>query len=488
MTYQSFATKIVLSTSLAFTIACSRGSLNVDQAKKTQVLQSASVFPSDSDGSGFELPKDPTPSPTPVAPPVIDQPAPTPTPAIDPTPIATPTPVINPTPVIDPTPVVDATPIATPTPAASPTPVVDPTPIATPTPVVDPTPMTTPTPIVNPTPVATPTPVQPTPTPTPSPTPKPQFVNVSLRCPIDATAHSTANVSQIDGDLKLIITKADNKTILCQVDNVRASIETRTIDISSCAPSIKKNGTNRLYIVPMGVTKNFPAHNVIFSYQNAYSGPGILNGEGISLPYDIGFASLYGDQEQAAKCDSIDPLVIQLHTEKPQPIALTAPWQGVWFDLLGNMNVQPLSPVLASWFANTESENYFLALPDENGNVLGAEELFGNATTGPDGRFSSHGFEALAKYDSNKDHMITEEDAIFKKLRLWKDINLDGVAQPNELFTLEEKGVIAIDLKYDDRYQETDKYGNVTKYKSIVIMKDDSYGLVYDIWLKYFMK
>lgn len=479
MTYQSFATKIVLSTSLAFTIACSRGSLNVDQAKKTQVLQSASVFPSDNEGS-FELPKDPAPSPTPIPPPVIDQPSATPTPVVQPTP------VVNPTPVIDPTPVVNPPPVVNPTPVLDPTPVVDPTPIATPTPVVIPTPKVDPTPVVDPTPIATPTPVQPTPT--PSPTPKPQFVNVSLRCPIDATAHSTANVSQVDGDLKLIITKADNKTILCQVDNVRASIEARTIDISSCDPSIKKNGANRLYIVPMGVTKNFPAHNVVFSYQSAYSGPGILNGEGISLPYDIGFASLYGDQEQAAKCDSIDPLVIQLHTEKPQPIALTAPWQGVWFDLLGNMNMQPLSPVLASWFANAESENYFLALPDENDNVLGAEELFGNATTGPDGRFSSHGFEALAKYDDNKDHMISEDDAIFRKLRLWKDINLDGVAQANELFTLEEKGVIAIDLNYDDRYQETDKYGNVTKYKSIVIMKDDSYGLVYDLWLKYFMK
>lgn len=386
MNYRSIATQISLLACVAFAVACSRG-YNVDQAKKTQALQTTSVF-SPEDGDDFILPTDPTPAPSP--------------------------------------------------------------------------------------------------TPSPSPSATPSYIDVTLRCPIEATAHSTASVSQVDGELKLLITKADNKTILCEVDNVRASLENHQIDISSCDPSIKKNGHNRLFIVPMGTTSNFPAHNMLFSDETAYVGAGILNGEGISLPYNIGFASLYGDQDEAAKCDSIDPLVIQLHTEKPQSIALTAPWQGVWFDLLGNM--QPASPVMSSWFANGDSENYFLALPNENGEVLGADQLFGNATRGPDQHYASHGFAALAKYDNNGDHMINQEDEVYSKLRLWKDANLDGIAQPEELFTLEEKGVLAIDLQFDERYQESDKYGNMTKYKSIVIMKDDSYGLIYDLWLKYFMK
>jgi hypothetical protein len=184
-----------------------------------------------------------------------------------------------------------------------------------------------------------------------------------------------------------------------------------------------------------------------------------------------------------ATAGSIDPLLIQLKTSTPQSIALTAPEDGVMFDLLGNrLNHKK---VQTAWFESSKTENYYLALPNRDGLVLGIDQLFGDATLGPDGKYASQGFAALAKYDDSGDKIISEDDEVFSKLRLWRDDNLDGVAQQSELYSLDEKGVIAIDLRFDRRYRETDKHGNVTKYKSVVIMKDGQYGLVYDLYLRY---
>lgn len=187
-----------------------------------------------------------------------------------------------------------------------------------------------------------------------------------------------------------------------------------------------------------------------------------------------------------ASAGSIDPLLIQLNTQTPKPIALTGPDQGVMFDLLGQRLDH--KKVKTAWFATSQSENYFLVLPNNDGQVLGIDELFGDATMGPDMKFAKQGFAALAKYDDNGDKVISEDDPVFSKLRLWKDDNLDGVVQASELYTLEEKGVVAIDLKYDKRFQETDKYGNMTKFKSVVVTKEGNYGLVYDLYLRYINK
>lgn len=184
--------------------------------------------------------------------------------------------------------------------------------------------------------------------------------------------------------------------------------------------------------------------------------------------------------------DLDDPLLVQLNTKTPQPIELTAPDKGVMFDLLGRRAHH--KKVLTSWFATAKHENYFLVLPDEKGQVNGIDELFGNSTFGPDKHFSRQGFQALAKHDDNRDHMISSDDGVFSQLRLWKDENLDGIAQESELSTLDAKGVVVIDLRFDRRYMEKDQYGNMVKFKSVVIMKDNSYGLVYDLWLRYVVK
>lgn len=309
-------------------------------------------------------------------------------------------------------------------------------------------------------------------------------VLVTLRCTVAPDAHSSTMVSSIQGELKLLITKADQTTVLCQVNNVRKQMERKQkIDISSCPTSIAKDGSNRLLIVGQNVTSNYAANSVVFSDENKYVGKGIYNSHGVLLPYSIGYTT-FSNEDAAPMCDGVDPLLVQLHTEKPQKIELSAPQDGVMFDLLGVL--QDISQkVMTAWFVSPDSENYFLALPNEKGEVLGAQELFGNATLGPDQKVAEQGFAALAKYDDNQDQVIDSSDEVFAKLRLWKDKNRDGIAQPEELFTLDEKGVIAIDLQFDAGYEERDRHGNIIKYKSAVMMKDRSYGLIYDLWLKF---
>ena len=56
---------------------------------------------------------------------------------------------------------------------------------------------------------------------------------------------------------------------------------------------------------------------------------------------------------------------------------------------------------------------------------------------------------------------------------LWIDKNHNGISEPDELFSLVEAGVFAIDLSYRiDSYE--DAFGNQFRYKAFVIDKAGS--------------
>ena len=93
-----------------------------------------------------------------------------------------------------------------------------------------------------------------------------------------------------------------------------------------------------------------------------------------------------------------------------------------------------------------------LLVRDLNGNGIidNGAELFGDNTKLADGSFAKHGYAALAELDSNGDGIVSAADAAFQTLRVWQDLNQDGISQTNELRTLEELGIQSLNVAYKD--------------------------------------
>ncbi|PPK76541.1 hypothetical protein B0F87_103148 [Methylobacter tundripaludum] len=94
----------------------------------------------------------------------------------------------------------------------------------------------------------------------------------------------------------------------------------------------------------------------------------------------------------------------------------------------------------------------FLVL-DRNGNgsIDDGTELFGDSTPLLDAAGNvtgkaADGFDALAQQDSNGDGVVNSSDANFADLRVWQDLNQDGISQANELKTLDELGIAGINV------------------------------------------
>ncbi len=162
-----------------------------------------------------------------------------------------------------------------------------------------------------------------------------------------------------------------------------------------------------------------------------------------------------------------DPLVFDLGDEG---FDLRSAEDGVYFDIKGDG-----TPVRTGFI---QGNNAFLYL-DGNGNGTAddAGELFGDV-----GGFAN-GFEKLAQYDDNGDGVIDESDKIYSELRLWRDLNADGINRENESMTLAEAGIRSIDLKYRQTY-EKDAHGNVIGERGTFIRDDGRTGNIADVWLR----
>ncbi|WP_322835870.1 calcium-binding protein, partial [Verminephrobacter aporrectodeae] len=94
---------------------------------------------------------------------------------------------------------------------------------------------------------------------------------------------------------------------------------------------------------------------------------------------------------------------------------------------------------------------------DRNGNGLidSGRELFGDETLLANGQKATHGFTALRELDVGGaqgtvggagDGVFDAKDAQYANLRVWRDLNQDGISQTGELQTLAEAGIASIGL------------------------------------------
>ena len=67
---------------------------------------------------------------------------------------------------------------------------------------------------------------------------------------------------------------------------------------------------------------------------------------------------------------------------------------------------------------------------------------------------------------------------------LWRDLNHNGLSEPDELQPVSESGLEAISTEY--KYsRRVDKHGNEFRQRSRVLWNDGQYDHIYDIWLQW---
>ena len=165
---------------------------------------------------------------------------------------------------------------------------------------------------------------------------------------------------------------------------------------------------------------------------------------------------------------------------------LTSVEDGVLFDLDADG-----SPERVSW-TRPDSDDAFLAM-DRNGNgrIDDGSELFGNHTPahadGDDVK-TLNGFEALKSLQgpgygaSTPDRRIDSGDAPFGRLLLWRDINHNGLSEPDELSPAAAV-IAAIGTDYREK-KRVDRFGNQFRQQGRLTWATGEEGLVYDVWLQ----
>jgi len=183
------------------------------------------------------------------------------------------------------------------------------------------------------------------------------------------------------------------------------------------------------------------------------------------------------------------PIILDLEGKRGD-FPLSGSKDPVRFDLDGNGKRE-----LTQWTKRGDHGIAFLVLPDSEGRVVGPQQLFGEHTKLFDGDKAVYGYNALAEWNLpthggnfnggafriprtgretpqeetkrafDEQNLIDPQDAVWQRLRLWVDENHNGEAEPNELQTLDQAGVLAISHDAENS-RRVDRFGNEFRLKS----------------------
>lgn len=165
---------------------------------------------------------------------------------------------------------------------------------------------------------------------------------------------------------------------------------------------------------------------------------------------------------------------------------LTSAEDGVPFDLACTG-----TPRQVAWTAWDNDEGWLVLDRNDNGRIDDGSEMFGSYTPQPPPPPGSlrNGFLALRVFDDplsggNSNGFIDPGDTVYSKLRVWQDLNHDGVTDTGELKALPEVGVGQLALEYQIKHK-VDDYGNAFYYRAKAYdMEGHHSGLfVWDVFL-----
>ena len=161
----------------------------------------------------------------------------------------------------------------------------------------------------------------------------------------------------------------------------------------------------------------------------------------------IPFAKDLGDLVKLpweGKYHIVDPMILDLDGDGIETMA-AGQYQGALFD----HNKDGIRTA-TGWVKPDDG----LLVLDRNGDgiINNGGELFGDSTLLADGSRAAHGYAALAELDSNGDGKVDAADEQFADLRVWRDLNSDGISTASELFTLEELGIASLDTAYKNTH------------------------------------
>ncbi|CAH0150237.1 calcium-binding protein [Roseomonas sp. CECT 9278] len=111
---------------------------------------------------------------------------------------------------------------------------------------------------------------------------------------------------------------------------------------------------------------------------------------------------------------------------------------------------------------------------DDNGYIETRNELFGGSP--------SDGFASLRLLDSNADNVIDASDAAFADLKVWRDLNGNGVSEAGELQSLTAAGIASISLASVHLTTPQTIAGNSVTDTSTFTWTAGGTGTIADVW------
>ncbi|MDI9238641.1 calcium-binding protein [Lysobacter sp. LF1] len=118
-----------------------------------------------------------------------------------------------------------------------------------------------------------------------------------------------------------------------------------------------------------------------------------------------------------------------------------------------------------------------------DGHINNGSELFGSHSVLSNGERADNGFQALAEFDDNGDGLVNAQDSSYASLKVWRDLNGNGISDAGELQSLAEAGVASISTGYADS-THVDANGHQHRQVATVVLSNGTASTAADVWFR----